>query len=434
MSFYINHSYKFSIPDSCDADGGLILASGLAMHTLVRRDLDKYSNLEHRIFDPQLYLSSLDVNSNSASKCVNLSTYPWFNVERIDDYDSGVHNQKKWKDNALSTIKTRWVNKPPPDANVISDLVKYCIDFQLELNCDLLVLPSPLTVDPNTYYNTELMWLDSALDYIDELDLDDIPVYATIAISDICLRYIEPEENSFLDLVLDNLSAREIDGVYLVVEQAGEPNDTRLCANTRVLESILKLVYLFSEDSNIDVGVNYIGPFGLVCRAVGAKWWVSDWYKSTIRLRLADFLSTGRAHPNFWSFPSGIEIHLESDFDTLVNNNLIDQIMKVTVASEGLYEAASNGISVSNVPAWQYRPSNVASAIEHYLNSQIMSEQEIGKMSPKKRLNYIDKWLSNSSANIESIVSILGLGMKTRVDHVQNWNQALQSFKANHDL
>jgi hypothetical protein len=200
-----------------------------------------------------------------------------------------------------------------------------------------------LTVDPTTDYSDELTWLDVALEYLHAQHYAEAPVFATVALADVCVRYSDPDGNALLNLILDNICARDVDGVYIIIEQGSESPTGRQCTSTRTLWSVLDLCHLLTEDCGLRVGVNFLGAFGLVCEAAGAEFWSSGWYKSTYRLRLADDLAGGRAYPLYWSLPPLLDIHLERDFDQLVQNGLLPLIADETVASEGLLQAAEQG-------------------------------------------------------------------------------------------
>ena len=293
MSFYINVGYKFPSTSSIPSEGGLILCSAMPLHQLVRRRPQKNKFLSKRVFDPQLYLAGLDP-AQSPKHCTTLSSYPWFGVKGLKTFDSSEQTQASWRKESNSNIQQIWPRNPPSDPNVISKAVKECIDFQIKLGCECVIIPSPLTSDPVANYGNELIWIDAATDYVAELRDFHTPLFATVAIADICGRYTNPLQNSFLDLVSDAVSARKLDGVYIVLEQGSESLETRHCSNSRVLASVLRLVHLFSINAGLRVIVNFMGMFGLVCESVGASMWADGWYKSLHRLRLADKI--GRAH------------------------------------------------------------------------------------------------------------------------------------------
>jgi hypothetical protein len=347
MSFWLNVGYRFEAPSSIVPDGSVLLCSAMPMHQLERRRIDKrYPHLRRRLFDPQLYLAGLDA-SESSEHCAKLASYPWFGVRGLVPYDSGLQNQKGWMATARARIPSLWSHNAPSDPATVRASVRECIEFQKRIGCESIILPAPLTADPATDFSQELVWLDSALERAREAGVS-VPVFATVAISDICLRYSEPGVNALLALILDSVSAREIDGVYLVLEQGSETADGRHVGNVRTLSSILHLAYLFATDCRLRVIVNFLGAFGLACEAVGAEGWASGWYKSLYRFRLADKLAGGRSFPTYWSYNCACDIHLERDFDVLNEEEFfLDRIADRTEASSGLLLAASRGVRLA---------------------------------------------------------------------------------------
>jgi hypothetical protein len=247
-------------------------------------------------------------------------------------------------------------------------------------------------------------------------------------LQDVCTRFIEPEDNPLLSIILDSISAREISGVYIILEQGSEAADTRNCTDTRSLKSILYLTHIFSQIAHIKVGVNFIGQFGLVCEAVGASFWASGWYKSLYRLRLADHVAAGRAYPNYWSFPAATEINLDEDMDIISKESVFPKIIDLTSASESLLKALQSGKSVSDVPTWRYSMSNISSSKEHYLLSSIKVDNQINALSGKKQLTFVKEWLNLAGDLSGDLEILLGESAKTKLSHVQPWNQSLINY------
>lgn len=60
--FYVSAKYQMKLPAGiAGVAGGVIMPSGVALHTIERRDLAaKYPHLARRLLDPQLYLLGLN--------------------------------------------------------------------------------------------------------------------------------------------------------------------------------------------------------------------------------------------------------------------------------------------------------------------------------------------------------------------------------------
>lgn len=439
MSFYANIGYNFSLPNESGVellpDGSFILGSAMPIHQLERRKFDKkHPHLIKRLFDPQLYLAGLDANQ-APKPCANLASYPWFGVSELNEYISKLQNQNQWKNAAVNKIADLWTRQVPSDPCLLNTIVADCIDFQRRIGCHAIILPSPLTTDPSTNYEIELAWLDSSLDNVRHHNID-IPVFATVAFSDICVNYIDPLNNNLLELILDSISAREVDGVYIVLEQGQEPSDARHCSSTRALQSVLHLVHIFSRDAGLRVATNFLGHFGLACEAAGAEIWGSGWYKSVYRLRLADKIGEGRAFPSYWTRKAATDIHLNRDFDQLNRGKLlIPSLVDRTEASNGLLMAAMSGRSSESVINWQYRQSNVKSAREHYFRSSIEAEHYFRSIDgASERLDYIEEWLQEAVVLSGKIESFLGVARKTNTSHVRSWLAAFRNYRADHKV
>ena len=437
MTFYANLGYSFKLPNNSTTplvtDGSIVLSSAMPIHQLERRKINaRYPHMNKRLFDPQLYLSGLDANQ-SPKVCAKLASYPWFGIQGLNQYISTQLNQQQWMTAAKNSIAKFWTRTAPSDPTLINQTVQDCIDFQIRKGFEAIVLPSPLTVDPSTNYDVELLWLDTGLNYINKSDIQ-LPVFATVALSDICVHYTEPSNNLLLDLILDTISARGVDGVYLVLEQGSEPAETRHCSSSRALKSILHMIHIFSNDTDIKIAVNFLGQFGLACEAAGADMWASGWYKSVYRLRLADKIGAGRAFPSYWSYKAVSDIHLSLDFDKLNQAFYIQPIEDHTDASTGLLQAAASQRSCNTVPNWQYRMSNVTSAREHYLHSCVKADRLHNDQNKIDRKDFVENWLEAAVNHTNHMESILGVQQKTSTNHIGAWLDAFRGYRADHNV
>ncbi len=429
MSFLINLGYKFSFPPGVNPEGGILLGSKIAKHTLERRKIGKVPFLANRFFDPQLYMSSINAYECS-DDCVKLSSYPWFGAKNVQEFESKEINQRQWKENAKKSILDSWLGEAPSDPVLVREMVKECINFQSTLGCSGIILPSPLTFDFSTDYGLELMWLDLGLEYIRSANIK-IPIFATVILADSCLRLQDPSSNQLIQLILDSVSAREIDGVYFLIEQGNERQDMRYISNSRTLESALYITHMFAKVCQLRVITNFFGPFGLALESAGAEAWASDWYKSLVRFRLGDIPkpTTAISWPSYWSYPLAADISLESEFELLVNAGLINRIKDITPASENLFRGVINRVPVSQIVDWRYAKSNVSAAIEHYELSVIQTEKLHNQYTGTKRLDFVEKWLTDAVDLAQKVKEVLPKPSKTRVDHVYAWKDAFINYR-----
>lgn len=432
MSFYATLGYRTSITPGSGVDGSILLASAMPRHQLVRRKWatnlktrakSELAHLQTLLFDPQLYLAGLDAGQ-APSECTILSSYPWFGATS-PAYSSGTQKQTEWKTTAKKKITSHWEGSAPTDEKTIRKSTSECVALQLELGCEALILPGPLTINSNTTYAEELLWLDLALE--EAKALSTLPTWATIALSDQCLRFSIPSRNKLLEMIADAVTARPVSGVYIVIEQGGEPDNARHCANSNTLGALLRLIELISNaEPKPQIMVNFTGPFGLVATAFGADRWASGWYKGLQRLRLADKGGDGRAFPSYWSRHAMIDIHLQSDLDAIAKAGLFNKIADITEAAKPLHAALAKGKASAEVGPWAYRQANIAACTDHFFQSCSEFDRQLTLVPKQDRATYMHEHLKRAEEMVLAIQSILPGGHKTQTRHSSAWRLAVQ--------
>lgn len=426
LDFFASARFKMKLPPGVTGvAGGLIMPAALPLHTLVRRPLDKqFPHLRRRLLDPQIYLAGLPAAS-CRKACVNLASYGWFSAPQ-PAFSSGKHTQAEWRARAAAKIHTTWQHAAPTTAADIKEAIRRSLDVQIQLGCEALILPSPLTVELSTDYAVELTWLDKGLAEASALS-SDLPRIATVAISDTCLRPVDPWANSLLEIIVDQLTAREIQGAYIVLELANESG--YYCTHPNTAGSLLRLVNSLSQTQRRRVLVAFSGILGLLAAAVGAEIWSTGWYRGERRLRLADFEDqSGRAYPSFYSHPLASELHLESDLDRVVGANLLKAVADVTPASERLIKALKLGRPVSSVADWASVPSNVGAAQEHFLSAVVRETERLRGLTPEHRLQYGLEWVTTADRLANELYKVGSFHQRTELNHQAAWKQAYDRF------
>src|SRR5258706_8332624 len=97
-------------------------------------------------------------------------------------------------------------------------------------------------------------------------------------------------ENTLIDIILDQVTARAPDGAYVVLEQANEI--TYNCTSANTIGALLRLVRGLKDGGLRRVIVSYAGTAGLLTLIAGADAWATGWYRSERRLRLTDIEQT----------------------------------------------------------------------------------------------------------------------------------------------
>src|SRR6266568_1979822 len=421
MGFFASARFKMAVPQGITGiDGAVIFPAGVPEPTLVRRDwkklLKKYPHLQRRLFDPQLYLASLN-GATCRKACVNLASYGWFGGAAIEAYDSSKITQAEWRTKVLSKIHSQWKGDAPTGQRGIQGSINVSIATQIVMGCEAIILPSPLTSDPTTDYSTELGWLDEGLALASKVG-QGLPKLATIALSDTCVRGTDPWTNALLDLILDQVTARPVDGAYLVLEQANEHG--YYCSHPNTVGALLRLSYGLKSAGVPRVFVAFAGVAGLLAVCAGADDWTTGWYRGERRLRLADFEQPqGRANPTYYSHPLASEFHLQADLDRVVAANFLPRISDQTSASQGLLRALAAGRKVSTVPDWQYSQSNVSAAIDHFLSALSRESRAVAALSAAGRLSYGKQWLDGAATLASDLYSLGGFHPRTELDHQQ---------------
>ncbi|MGA2093355.1 MAG: hypothetical protein ABSH16_08125 [Sedimentisphaerales bacterium] len=425
--FFWPGSVQLKIPGNVSGvSGGIIYPMGVAYHSLMRRDLNKkYPHLNRRLLDPQLYLVKLDPYT-CRKKCAQLATYPWFPQKPFTSFNSGEHNQREWQRELKNKIHELWIGQLPKKADEIEKTVKSCIEVQENLDCENYILPSPLTIDQATDYSTELQWLDIGLKVSKQTN-NEKPALATIAISDSALRLIEPWENELIDLIIDQVSSREPDGAYIVLEQSNEQG--YYCTHHNTVGCLLRLVHGLKTAGLKRIVVAYTGTTGFLSLLAGADTWASGWYKSERRLKLTDIEDTeGRAFPAYYSHSFASEFNVEHDLDHAYKKGLLSTIQEITPASALLLSALKSGKKASMVAEWEYRPANVTAAKEHFVSAAINHTAEIANMSKDELFTYGLKWLENAKYLAEIISKLDNRHPRTEINHQSSWYKAFKNF------
>lgn len=355
--FYHNTRYHFKLAEESPVDiaGGILSASAMAHPQLLRRKMRPFAHLQHRLFDPQLYLS--DINALVAGEAVaKLGTYPWFRCA-VDAYESARHpgGLLRWQQEQAARVRESWPGAPTTDDAEIAHCARAAIEFQVALGCEAIILPSPMTRVPSDY-GAEARWLDAGLTVCGELRIT-TPVYATVAIADPVVRQMPPAQSAFLQAVTAQIASRPgLTGAYLVIAQESE--DGYLCKHPNTLLSLLVLVDDLTRGAAKEVIVNYMGTFGAVAAAAGARVWSTGFYRSQRRLRTSDLDdSDGRTFPRYYSLSLLGDIGVQSDLALVARHPRAQRALIDTSTSARVNAVLRAGGAIDEVPGWIYAQS-----------------------------------------------------------------------------
>lgn len=341
-------------PRSECCDGYIIQAYGIdvvaLMDTRRGHDLFDEGNL---FFDPQLYLAGLD-----AAKCAKivsrLATYPWFlsNAPKFDIEETCASEFRK----EVAETDSLYIEVPSAPEDIRTAIIE-CTRTQRILGLEQIVVPAPLIDE--TGLNTYMKWIDIAIenDCIGDEDLVSLPIRSGSF----------ARSPSFIDAMIDNLSARErIRGVYVVI--VSDDNTKRL-KDLPVAEGLLRLCYCLGKTADIKVIVNYVDDFGLLCRAFGASAFGAGHTLKERRAYPPDYEEAdgwGFRYPYFYS---------NSLFADFLSNDGLNQFRNAellwifdedeTDLCRPLLKALEEGKSANDVPQWRQEHMRIQTAQEH---------------------------------------------------------------------
>jgi len=424
---FVVAGYQMSVsPAIAGITGAVIMPSHVSYHALSHRPLGKgHPHLERRLLDPQMYLAELNAAS-CPLPCARLASYGWFPLTREVPFDSSKEKAGEWLKSRSQGIETAWTACLPTRGGEREDAIRQCLLRQQGLGVEAFILPTPLTQDINSDYSEELDWLESGLTICREI-APDIPVYGSIALSDVALRGPDPWSNPLLNIVLDQLTARGIWGAYIVPVMSSE--DSYYFTHPHTVGALLRLCNGLKAGGVQRVMVSFAGTAGLLCMAAGADAWVTGWFKSQRRMRLSDFERTeGRVVPAYYSHPLGGEFHMLMDLDRGVGAGFLDRIADTTPESEGLLRALGAGRPVASVPAWQHRIGNRSASINHFLMVSARETALRALLSDVEIHAHAAAWLDAAYALSADLQRIGPFNPRTAVNHQFGWRGAFERF------
>ncbi len=430
--FYHNTKFRFALAEgSPPLQGGIIAASAMPGDQLVRRvraGFRQYPYLQHRLFDPQLYLCGLDKHI-AGKTVVNLATQPWFTSRKVPAYDSGEHGTiKNYKETYANALLESWTGEPFETEDAIQTGVRACIQYQLDLGCEGIILPSPLTTVASRSYEEETRWLDIGVSVVRELRLS-LPIYATVALSDGVLRGVNALRNPLINTITDQIASRdELAGAYVVVEQTTESGYA--CNSKDVLLALLVISDDLSRGAGRRVIVNYIGTFGAVMSGAGTVIWASGYYRSQRRLRLTDYEeSMGLAQPRLFSLGLVGDVGLEEDLPVAFAKGFGARLLKPTSdQSVPLLQALTAGTYPLSTPQWAYRSNNLTAATAHYLSINDRIANSLDTFELPRRREFVLRWLKNAASLAEQLSDLKMRPPITDSGHQSVWLSAFSDW------
>lgn len=430
--YYHNTKYNFKLNEGSPGTGagGIIAASAMPLEQLKGRGFSKYPYLQHRLFDPQLYLSSLDP-LRATSGVANLASYPWFGTGEVEPYEKEKHKSLKGYSAALAPARrANWMRSTVTNPEAIFAAARSAVELQIELECEAIILPTPLVENPVPGFQPVASWIDAGLEACEELGVSE-SVFATLAFCDSVIDMRIATENTLLSTATAQIASRaKLAGAYFVVETRSD--DAYSFGSQDVVRALMLMIDDLTRGARKQSILNYAGTFGAVARAIGAGIWSSGYYLSQRRLVGADFYRKkgASAYPHYFSLPLAGDIGVEEDLASTVKARLFSRVVTETGAAIPLHAALIAGRKSASVPAWSYRKSNLTAAAAHYNTCMIEFGEKIEALSPPARIEFVEKWLTEATDLADDLAKAGIIDSRvTELRHQSMWLSAFRDWR-----
>jgi hypothetical protein len=372
-------------------------ASGVQSEQARRRDFPLLQG-QWLLFDPQLYLSNLDI-TKCEKTCGKLATYSWFGMQ-APAFDSREETEREWFKRVKAELK--WSPTIPSSSAETQLVIRDCLHYQSAMGVTHFICPSPLAADPADGFQEQVKWMDAAIPLRASFGR---PLLATLAVSDYLLSETEPPLNEPLQGVLDSIATRELDGLYVLVVQDSAPS----CRITqrRLAESLLYISYIVGTLSGKIVIVNFADDLGYACVSLGAEAYADGWTNKQRRLSISDFTDRegGWALPRLYSHSLAGDFLTERDLSKLRDADLLYLLDKdVTEASRPLLSALGKGASAKDIPTWRESRNNVGEAAVHRVARLQQAIEGLRTATTKDRRQEGLNWLRGAEAGMALVL------------------------------
>lgn len=432
--FFLNLGFQWRIPELENiGDQGVCIGAGdvNARAALTRSGREALPPPEKRLFDPQMYLRELDYSS-SEPRVKRLATYPWLNPD-VPTYEE-VQGIREWENQIAEGLPDAWPCPIPRDPGLILTRLSDCLDFQAEFGVACLIVPVPTVKHPQTDFLSAARWIDLGLEVASDYDL---PVYATLAIADICLDHRGADRADLLDIIVDQIGARqELDGVYIVLEQTGSADSSDYLISSNVAWALLRLCHDLGQKASLEVAVNYVDVFGLACIAAGAESFCAGPTTKAGRFCLSDYESRGfGAYPRFYSHSLVLDLLPERDIEQKIAAARLLRLIgqDETSHSQSLFEALRAGEDVADVFEWREERNNTEASRSHYVELVVRATEELARADDK--ITAIMTWLQDAERDAGYLAQRFSdepLSADHR--HIRAWRAAFENFLDQYNL
>jgi hypothetical protein len=336
------------------------------------------------LLDPQFYVSTLNPPNEGY-----LTEYPY--------YTSGLA--------AADFVGSRRLRQYAQDT----------LAYQADLDVTRLVSPSVIFDSfEDRWFQIALSLADASLECVASLNVA-APLLLTFVLAEQCLS-----SRRELDVFLDQLTAWEMKGIYLLVAREESSYSQRF--EPQRLANLMYLIHVLSHLNDFEVIVGYSDFCGLLLRAVGAAAFATGWNQSLRQFCRRSFIRQR---------PGGKLPRLRYSSAPLLNSILLSELDQTF--DVGDLEIILSGIPLDSVITSAVRPGasdwNRRISDLHHWQTLHKLDEKIAK-KPSEDLTQIEAAIEAASA-IYEIVQADGVIFErnSQGQHLEDWTQAIQLFR-----
>ncbi len=337
------------------------------------------------LFDPQFYVSAL-VPANDRF----LPEYPYYKVGRTSADFVGV---KK-----------------------IMSYVKATLDFQMTLAPDRILSPTVIfDTFESKWCQTALNLADASLDFHSGLHKAP-PLLLSFVIGEQAL-----ESASELDAFLDQITSwQTMFGTYIIYSREDSSYSQRFSAER--MAHAMYLSYVLGNINDLEVLNGFSDFCGLLFRSVGSTTFATGWSQGLRQFHRRSFTKQkpgGQpARLRYTSTPLLSSILL-SELEQIFENGNLDQVLSGVPSDSIINEATSPEAS-----DWSLRSSEL-----HHWESLKALEHEIGLDVATNLSSFEEKIASAQQLYLTLAKEGVVFGPQTRPDHLEEWSEAIETFR-----
>lgn len=377
MLFYnLNYQTKDHIDEASYIPEIIMHPTGVNQATAFHRLRNKTRvTYDRMLLDPQLYFLDLRFRPGTRPEdsCIErLASYSWFGIGPRD-WDSGQLRVYPANGEKELSWEEKWEKRTPLTARRWGSIVEEVVAFQVNVDCDGIILPAQLIQDPSSSLKQEFECLREAVAIAIRTNPRKLPIYASLPLADLAFDHsVNPR---LVNGLVDGFSSvHGLHGVYVPFVQQTPKASERL-ANPNAVEGLLRLAKLFGAYTDLKVIFNFVESLGIVCRALGAHGYATGPSVAQRQFTPDNFIEGGGfALPKFFSLSMCADFFPDPEMEWAQKAGQLDAFAADrTEASQDLFKALDKGLAVGgNALDWDAsKPNNLVATRRHYFQQQV---------------------------------------------------------------